>query len=443
MRLTDALRLRPGMSVAFTGAGGKSAALATLAREARGRHPILLTTTTRLGAGQRMLGEEHQVLESPEAVERLAFRLDRSILVTGPEDLAEGKLLAPKAEVLEALRLRALGEGALVAIEADGARVRQVKAPAKHEPVIPSWVDVVAPVAGLAAIGAPLDSRVAHRPELLAQILGMAEGEPLTAQLMAALLSSETGGMKGAPPGAEVRVLLNGAGLEAGEAAAQEVTRRLLAAARVRAVLTCALGSEEPVRRAAGRIAGIVLAAGAGSRLKQAKQIVEWRGRPLARHVIEAARRGGLGPIVVVLGAEAPKVRSALAGEDVTFVENAEWGEGQSTSVQAGLAAVESRAEAAVFLLADMPRVSPQTIRRLVDKHAGSLAAIVAPIAEGRRGNPVLFDRIVFPALHALSGDQGGRSLLERWPWQSIEADPGEFFEVDSHDDLQTLRESE
>jgi len=53
----------------------------------------------------------------------------------------------------------------------------------------------------------------------------------------------------------------------------------------------------------------------------------------------------------------------------------------------------------------------------------------------------VLFDRRVFPALHALTGDQGGRSLLERWPWQAIEADPGEFAEVDRPGDLETLEQ--
>jgi len=441
LRLTDALRLRPGMSVALTGAGGKSAALSTLAREARGRHPILLTTTTRLAAGQRTLADEHLVLISPEAVGRLVIHVDRSILVTGEEDPAEGKLLAPHAEVLEALRQRFLSEGGVIAIESDGGRGRWVKAPAEHEPVVPSWVDLAVPVASLAAIGEPLDSRVAHRPELVAKALGMAEGEPLTARLIAALLSSQDGGLKGIPPQAEVRALLNGAGGDMVESGG-EVAAKVLEAERVRAVLTCELGREDPVRGVAGRVAGIILAAGAGSRLKQAKPIAEWKGRPLASHVIEAARQGGLSPIVVVLGAEAPRVRSALAAESATLVGNPEWREGQSTSVRAGLEAVGSGVEAAVFLLADMPRVSAQTIRRLVEQHARSLPAIVAPVGAGRRGNPVLFDRLVFPALHALRGDQGGRSLLERWAWQAVEVDPSEFFEVDDRADLDTLRGS-
>jgi len=440
MRLTDALRLRPGMSVAFTGAGGKSAALGTLAREARGRHAIALTTTTRLAAGQRALADEHHVLTRADAVAQLPLRLDRTILVTGPEDPSQGKLPALEPVVMEALRQRVLAEGGLLAIEADGARGRWIKAPGEHEPVLPSWVDVVAPVTGLEAIGAPLDSRVAHRPELVAQVLGIAAGEPLTAQLVAELLSSEAGGLKGIPPGAEVRAVLNGAGIEAAVAAANEIASGALDTGRLRAILMCALGSEDPVRRVAGRVAGIVLAAGAGRRLQQAKPIVEWKGQPLARHVIDAARQAGLDPIIVVLGAEASKIRSSLAQDKVTFVENSDWDRGQSTSVQAGLDAVEANVEAAVFLLADMPRVSARTIRSLVEQHAQALPAIVAPVGAGRRGNPVLFDRVVFSELHGLRGDQGGRSLLDRWAWQAVDADPLEFFEVDSPDDLDTLR---
>jgi len=297
MRLTDALRLRPGMSVAFTGAGGKSNALGTLAREARGSHAMVLTTTTRLAVSQRGLADEHHVLTRAEAVAQLPLRLDRSILVTGPEDPSQGKLLAPEPEVLEALRWRTHAEGALLALEADGARGRWIKAPAEHEPVLPFWVDVVAPVTGLEVIGAPLDSRVAHRPELVSQVLGIAAGEPLTAEHVAALLSSGAGGLKGIPPGSEVRAVLNGAEVEAEVAIAEEVAARTLGTERVRAVLKCALGSEDPVRRVAGRIAGIVLAAGAGRRLQQAKPIVEWKGQPLARYVIDAARQAGLHPI--------------------------------------------------------------------------------------------------------------------------------------------------
>ena len=439
MRLTDALRLRPGMSVAFTGAGGKSSALESLAQESRGADLIVLTTTTRLGTAQRSLADEHVIVRSVEEARRFPILPGRSILVTGPEDERESKLPGLEGDVLAEVARRCWAEGALLAIEADGARGRWVKAPSDHEPVVPAWVDVAVPVAGLPAVGFPLSPATAHRPERIAGLLGMKEGDVLTARLLAALVSSQSGGLQGIPEGAEVRVLLTGADSASLENIA-EVRDRLLATPRVRAVVTGELPSSDPVRGVDGRVAGIVLAAGAGERFGGPKQLARWKGRPLLSYALQAARGGGLSPIVVVLGARPDDVRSA-ADQGAAFVHNAEWQDGQSTSVRAGLSAAEGQVEAAVFLLADMPRVNGATIRRLVEAHRVSLPAIVAPVGGGRRGNPVLFDRRVFPALHALRGDQGGRSLLERWPWQAVEADPHEFAEIDRPEDLAQLEQ--
>jgi molybdenum cofactor cytidylyltransferase len=426
------------MTVAFTGAGGKSSALAQLAREASGRFPLVLTTTTRLAASQRSLGDSHMVATTTEQARQLRIEPGRSLVVTGPEDEAEGKLLGLPPDVLAELARRCSEEGAVLAIEADGARGRLVKAPAPHEPVLPPWVDVVVPVAGLPVVGRPLDPATAHRPERIASLLGLPQGEVLNAEGFAALLTSREGGLRGVSGAAEVRVLLTGLDDVAAEIA-DEVRSRILAAPRVQAVMLGDPDKADPIRYADGRIAGVVLAAGAGERFGGPKQIAVWDGQPLIYHAVRAGQEGGLSPIVVVLGAHHDAVRAAVAGEKVILVDNPAWADGQSTSVHAGLWAVGRTVEAAVFLLADMPRVNSGTIDRLRDAHRSALPPIVAPVGGGRRGNPVLFDRRVFPALHALSGDEGGRSLLNRFPWQEVEVEPQEFVEVDRPEDLEGL----
>lgn len=439
MRLTDALRLVPGRAVAFTGAGGKSAALTALAKESRGRVPFVATTTTRLGADQTDLASEHLPAPSLEILASRDFTPDTNLLVTGAFDPRAGKWTSPSPDLLAWIRQRCLDRGGILAVEADGARRRLVKAPAEHEPVVPPWTDVVVPTVGLGAIGQSLGPDVAHRPERIAKVLGIQPGDRLTEELLARLLSAPEGGLQGVPHSAEVRLLLTSREPLRDLDAARRFAALALAEPRVRAaVLTGDAGADEG-RRSFGRVAGVVLAAGGGSRLGRSKPLVEWKGRPLIRHVIGAAQQGGLAPIVVVVGAEAAAVRDHLHGEALIIVENEAWSQGQSTSVRAGLSVVREDIEAAVFLLADMPRVSGETIRRLIERHQETLAA-AAPVGGGRRGNPVLFDRSLFPGLEALAGDQGGRSLLEDGHWAEVEADPAEFFDVDEPSDLDVLR---
>lgn len=438
MRLTEALRLQPGMSVAFTGAGGKTSALAVLVAESRGRRPLVVTTTTRLGIDQRSLADSHRIVRSPAQANEVAFDPEVPLLVTGPEDADQGKLHGLDPLTLQAIAGRARSDGAILAIEADGSRRRQLKAPAEHEPVVPAWVDVVVPVAGLGAIGERLDEAVAHRPERVAAILGVPIGETIEIGHIARLLESPQAGLKGIPASAEVRCLVNGSGAELD--AARRIAGLVLGSSRIRCVVGADLVAPDPVRAVFGRVAGVILAAGAGSRLGQVKPVAEWQGRPLVGYVLEAARRAGLSPLVLVTGFEAEEVRRAVAGEDVVVVHNDGWPQGQSTSVRLGLAAAENDSEAVVFLLADMPKVSSTTIKRMADLHARSLPTIVAPVAGGRRGNPVLFDRSAFDDLRSLQGDQGGRSLLDHHPWLSVEADPEEFFQVERPEDLARLR---
>jgi molybdenum cofactor cytidylyltransferase len=186
-----------------------------------------------------------------------------------------------------------------------------------------------------------------------------------------------------------------------------------------------------------------VLAAGGSTRLNEPKQLIEWQGHPLVWRAAWAALEAGLAPVVVVVGAEAERVRAALHDLPVLIVDNPGWEGGQSTSVRAGLAAVRATAEAAVFLLADMPFVTAEIVRAVAAEHRHTLTPIVAPRAGGRWANPVLFDRAVFGDLMALSGDVGGRALFSRHRVASFECDESIVADIDTREDLRRLRRSE
>jgi molybdenum cofactor cytidylyltransferase len=350
-------------------------------------------------------------------------------------------LLGIEEDLLEEVRQRTREAGAVLLVEADGARGLSLKAPAAHEPVIPPSADLVVLTAGLDILGKPLDEAHVHRPGRVAALLGLQAGALIDAGHVAAVLTSESGGLHRVPAGAEVRVLLNKAETSERIAGGRVVAERVLASPRIRSVLLGAVALEDPVRQAHGRVAGVVLAAGGSERLGRMKQLVQWRGKALVQHAIQAAIEGGLSPVVVVIGAEAEAVRQAIAAEAVSVVENRAWREGQSGSVIAGLAAVESQAEAVIFLLSDVPFVDRELVLALVAEHRRTLAPLIAPSVEGQRATPVLFDRVAFHELHHLKGDQGGRALFDRFPSRSVPWQADILFDIDTPDDLHALEQ--
>lgn len=159
-------------------------------------------------------------------------------------------------------------------------------------------------------------------------------------------------------------------------------------------------------------IAGVVLAAGASSRLGRPKQLLSFRGRPLLEHTLAFVAELGLDEVVVVLGGSAEAILERIVLHGARPVINPDYAAGQSTSLKAGLAAVEERADAVIFLLGDQPLLPPEVVPALIERYQAGDAAIVVPSYGGTRGNPVLFDRLVFPLLHGLEGDQGARPIL-------------------------------
>lgn len=162
-------------------------------------------------------------------------------------------------------------------------------------------------------------------------------------------------------------------------------------------------------------IAGILLAAGAATRMGQPKLLLPWQGEPLIRHAARIALDAGLNPVVVVTGAE-QTIAAVLKDLPLQIVDNPDWQSGQSTSVRVGIQALPAETQAAIFLLGDQPFVTTDLIQQLIDTYRKTRPIILAPFVNNKRTNPVLFDRSVFNLLCQLHGDQGGRTLFDQYP---------------------------
>jgi len=188
------------------------------------------------------------------------------------------------------------------------------------------------------------------------------------------------------------------------------------------------------------KIGAIVLAAGRASRMGKLKQLLPIDGQPMVRRVAETVCAAELAQVVVVVGAQAEAVTEALSGLLVDIVINETWAEGMSTSLQAGIDALNADVQAALVVLADQPALAPSLLKTLVDRYHTTGAPIVIPFYQNRRGNPVLFDRSLFAKLLAVEGDRGGRVLFKRYQDQVERVDvddPAVILDVDTRQDYE------
>ena len=186
----------------------------------------------------------------------------------------------------------------------------------------------------------------------------------------------------------------------------------------------------------------IVLAAGAGSRFGGGKLLARLGGRPIIETVLDNLREAPVDKTIVVVGADAQRLREVCVRYGVRTVTNREWERGQSRSFLAGLR--ECGGRAAVVLLGDQPFVGADAVERLVAAFAQGANVAVATYG-GKRRNPVLFSREVWPLLEAeLAGDEGARSVLRRHPELVVEVPcegVGDPTDVDTREDLRRLEE--
>jgi CTP:molybdopterin cytidylyltransferase MocA len=190
--------------------------------------------------------------------------------------------------------------------------------------------------------------------------------------------------------------------------------------------IDCAVRSARyPVRLDAVRttVAGVLLAAGEGSRFGQPKALVELNGQTLAERGVGLLRAGGADPILVVTGAVPLELDRTLT------VDNPLWRTGMGSSLRAALQALSEAARgpdigpemgtdigAVVVALADQPLVGAEAVARLIAAYRGGASVAVAAY-DGQPRNPVLLAREHWPEVIATAtGDQGARTFLRTRP---------------------------
>ncbi len=421
MKLRDALGIRRGEVVAFVGAGGKTSALFRLGHElAAEGWRVIATTTTRMAEEELELAPASVALSrngKGDDLKEVWRRLNAYGFVLTYKRLARGKVIGLTTYEVEGLIDRVNSDALL--IEADGARRLPFKAPRPHEPVVPGGTTLLVPVAGVDVIGQPLDEEHVYNPDLLTEIYGFAAGAPIYAAWVGQALRHEEIGLRGAPEQARVVPFLNKADDRRMRARARVAARIALhtpdpdLAPRIEAVAIGSARETDPVWEVHQRVGAVVLAAGRSTRMGQPKLLLPWDRRTVIEAVVERLRGAHLSEIVVVTGHERKRVEAALAGQPVRFAYNPDYAAGEMiSSVQAGLRALSPTTSACLLVPGDQPLLRGRVVWQVLHAYARGLGRIVAPSYRGRRGHPVLIDRLFWPALLALGPDQAPRDVI-------------------------------
>ena len=190
--------------------------------------------------------------------------------------------------------------------------------------------------------------------------------------------------------------------------------------------------------------AAVILAAGSSTRLGRTKQLEPWGHTNLLGHVLARTRTFPVDEVWVVLGHDSERILAETDLEDAGVIENPEWEEGMASSLRVALDALTrlSKCDRALIVSGDEPEMSVDVVTELVAAHVRSGKPVSVPKYRYTAGNPVIVDRMLWPRLMSMEGDDEALRLLKAHPewvnevWFSENAPR----DVDTERDITDLR---
>lgn len=415
MKLREALNLKRGEVVAFTGAGGKTSVMLTLGRElVEVGWRVLMTSTMFLSEDELQrfpqsmyIGSRSDLISSALSRQQMVFMHDR---------IESRRVSGITPEQLSSLPDRV--DSDVLLVEADTSEGLPFKAPHGDEPLIPGETSLVVPVVSLKALDRPLTPEYIYNPRLMVEKYGFYEGSQVRSPWIAQVLRDDEMGLKGVPPSARIVGFLNHTP-EHGylRSRARLIARLALKNPRLSGVILGSTDVSDPVCEVQRPIGAIVLAAGRSSRMGQPKLLLPWEnGQSIVEHICSQLIRSRIEEIVVVTGFYAAEVKQSLKPLGIRTTHNRAHKTGDMlSSIKAGLRAMPDHVSAALVVLGDQPRLQPRVLYEVRKAYSEQQNEIIAPSYQGRRGHPILIGRRYWPEILSLGRDESLRDVLNKY----------------------------
>ncbi|MDO9536357.1 MAG: selenium cofactor biosynthesis protein YqeC [Bacillota bacterium] len=448
--LADSLELKEREIISAYGAGGKSTLLNRLAHELAGsQKKVILTTTTKIykPAGIHCVIKsdlKKAIIEAGELLKK------HDLIALGSSLLPENKLNG--IEISWVKKIFESGIASYLLVEADGSAGRPIKGYASYEPVLPPDSSLILPVLGIDAIGKAVGPMDVHRPEILSKITGAEAGEPLGVDHLIKCLKYMIKRGHNMSPQARIIPIVNKVELtketnlikSIGEKFIGEplAERFLFTAAKQTAALKFVFDLSK--KSFFPFVSCVILAAGLSNRMGMDKLTVKIKEETIFEHSLKNVLGSGVDEVIVVTRPKSFISHKTFYDSKVKVVTNHHFDQGISSSLKTGITAVHSGAQGIIFTLADQPFIPAEVYDTLIKNYADKLNLLTFPLFEGRRGNPVLFDRRIWPLLMDLEGDEGGKQVFSSIPENEIFAietkSSGVLVDIDTPEDLRKYR---
>ncbi len=391
--------------IAVVGGGGKTSLIFRLMESftSIGKKVIVTTTTHMAYEPERPFVEDGDLDEVRKNLQKYHYTVAASL------DRETGKIGCLPEEKLEELR----GLADVLLIEADGAKRLPLKVPGEREPVIPKFVEMVIGVVGVDALGEPI-KKTCHRPEKVSAFLGKGMEEAVTEDDIEKIAVS-TDALRKCVDERAYRVLLNKADIPGKAEAAEKIAENL----EMRGVCAVwgSLQKENYNLTAKEKLTLVMLAAGNSRRFGSNKLLYEIDGVPMYLRTLHKLQKAAseLGNCEIIVVTQYEEIASKAQESGVRVLINPHPERGISSSMQIGLAAAKESA-ACLFTVSDQPWLTTETIVNLVHKFQSEQKGMACTILNNKTGNPCIFSRKYYQELQEITGDKGGKQIINKHP---------------------------